>query len=150
MSVLPGELSPAPDTTRRRGPARAPRAAVAALLWAASLTLLLAVFQSFFRHPWSMLDLRVYLWGGDLVRQSADPYLRTYLHSGLHFTYAPLAAGLFAALAVIGVPIMKVLLVVASVASLVGVLWITWGKLGYDRSASRLSATLRGCGCPVA
>jgi alpha-1,2-mannosyltransferase len=148
MSVLPGELNPAPGTTGRRGPARAPRVAVAALVWAASLTLLLAVFQTFFRHPWSMLDLRVYLWGGGLVRHSADPYLRTYLHSGLHFTYAPLAAGLFAALAVVSVPIMKVLLVVASVASLVGVLWLTWGKLGYDRSASRLSATL--CAAAVA
>jgi alpha-1,2-mannosyltransferase len=121
---------------------------VAALVWAASLTLLLAVFQAFFRHPWSMLDLRVYLWGGDLVRHSDDPYLRTYLHSGLHFTYAPLAAGIFAALAVIGVPIMKVLVTAASVASLVGVLWLTWGKLGYGRSASRLSATL--CAAAVA
>jgi alpha-1,2-mannosyltransferase len=111
-------------------------------MWAASLALLLAVFQAFFRHPWSMLDLRVYLWGGDLVRHLADPYLPTYLHSGLHFTYAPMAAGFFAALAVIKVQIVKVLVTAASVASLVGVLWLTWGKLGYTASPHRLSATL--------
>jgi len=111
-------------------------------MWAASLALLLAVFQAFFRHPWSMLDLRVYLWGGDLVRHLADPYLPTYLHSGLHFTYAPMAAGFFAALAVIKVQVVKVLVTAASVASLLGVLWLTWGKLGYTAPARRISATL--------
>jgi alpha-1,2-mannosyltransferase len=116
--------------------------AVAAILCAASLALLLSVFQTFFRHPWSMLDLRIYLWGGELVRHLEDPYPPTYLNSGLHFTYTPIAAGLFAVLAVISVPIAKVLVIVASVASLVGVLWLTWGKLGYGHSAWRVSATL--------
>jgi alpha-1,2-mannosyltransferase len=115
---------------------------LAAFLWAVSLALLLAVFQIFFRHPWSMLDLRVYLWGGDLVRRTDDPYLPTYLHSGLHFTYSPMAAGFFAALTAINVPIAKVLVTAASVASLVGVLWLTWGRLGYGPSARRISATL--------
>ncbi len=62
--------------------------------------------------------------------------------AGLHFTYAPIAAGFFAVLAVVKVQIVKVLVTAASVASLVGVLWLTWGKLGYGRSARRLSATL--------
>jgi alpha-1,2-mannosyltransferase len=113
------------------------------VLCAASLALLFGVFQAFFRDPWSMLDLRVYLWGGDLARRRlADPYLATYLHTGLHFTYAPIAAGFFAVLAVIKVPIVKVVMTAASVASLVAVLWLTWGKLGYSASARRLSATL--------
>jgi alpha-1,2-mannosyltransferase len=142
MSVLPGELIPAPDTARLPGPIRAPRVALAAVLCAASLALLLGVFQAFFQHPWSMLDLRVYLWGGGLVRHSDDPYLFTYLHTGLHFTYAPIAAGMFAGLALISVPMAKVVITAASVASLVGVLWLTWGKLGYGRSARRVSATL--------
>jgi alpha-1,2-mannosyltransferase len=117
-------------------------------LCAASLALLLGFFEAFFRDPWSMLDLRVYLWGGDLARRLADPYLPTYLHTGLHFTYAPIAAGLFAVLAVIKVPVVKVLVTAASVASLAGVLWLTWGKLGYSPGARRLSATL--CAAAVA
>ena len=143
MSVLPSDLIPAPDATRRPGQLRAPAVALAAVLCAASLALLLGVFQAFFRDPWSMLDLRVYLWGGDLARRRLDdPYLPTYLHTGLHFTYAPIAAAFFAVLAVIKVPIVKVLMTAASVASLVGVLWLTLGKLGYSPSARRLSATL--------
>jgi alpha-1,2-mannosyltransferase len=142
MSVLPSELIPASDATRRHWPIRVPGVVPAAALCAASLALLLSVFQTFFRHPWSMLDLRIYMWGGEQVRHLEDPYLPTYLHSGLHFTYTPVAAGLFAALAVISVPIAKVLVIVASVASLVGALWLTWGALGYGRSAWRISATL--------
>jgi alpha-1,2-mannosyltransferase len=53
-----------------------------------------------------------------------------------------MAAGLFAVLAVINMHIVKVLVIAASVASLAGVLWLTWGRLGYGRSARRLSATL--------
>jgi len=116
--------------------------AVAAVLCGISLALLLAVYQTFSRHPWSLLDLRVYMWGGELARHSDDPYLPTYMRTGLHFTYTPMAAGLFAVLAVINVHIMKVLITAASVAVLVGALWLTWGGLGYRRSASRLSATL--------
>jgi alpha-1,2-mannosyltransferase len=148
MSVLPGELIPSRDTSSRPGPARAPRVPVAAVLCASSLALLLGVFQAFFRDPWSMLDLRVYLWGGGIAGRLDDPYLPTYLHTGLHFTYAPIAAGLFALLAVIKMPIVKVLVTAASVASLLGVLWLTWGKLGYGASARRLSATL--CAAAVA
>jgi alpha-1,2-mannosyltransferase len=95
-----------------------------------------------------MLDLRVYLWGGGLARRLDDPYLATYLHTGLHFTYSPMAAGFFAALALINVQIVTVLVMAASVASLVGVLWLTWGELGYSPSARRLSATL--CAAAVA
>jgi alpha-1,2-mannosyltransferase len=148
MSALPGELIPSRDTSSRPGPTRAPRVPVAAVLCASSLALLLGVFQAFFRDPWSMLDLRVYLWGGGIAGRLDDPYLPTYLHTGLHFTYAPIAAGLFALLAVIKMPIVKVLVTAASVASLLGVLWLTWGKLGYGASARRLSATL--CAAAVA
>jgi alpha-1,2-mannosyltransferase len=142
MTVLPGELIPSRDTSRRPWPTRVPRVTVAAVLCASSLALLLGVFQAFFRDPWSMLDLRVYLWGGGIARRLDDPYLPTYLHTGLHFTYAPMAAGLFGLLAIVKVPIVKVLVTAASVASLLGVLWLTFGKLGYSASARRGSATL--------
>jgi alpha-1,2-mannosyltransferase len=140
--ALHGEIIPASGATERRRLAWPPGVALAGLICAVSLALLLAVFQAFFRHPWSMLDLRVYLWGGDLVRHSDDPYQFTFMPGSLNFTYTPMAAGLFAVLTVIKVPIVKVLVMAASVASLIGVLWLTWGGLGYRRSPGRLSATL--------
>ncbi len=117
-------------------------ATAGAVLFAASLAAFLIVFQIFPQHPWSMLDLRIYLWGGTAVRHSQDPYLHTYLPHSLHFTYTPMAAGIFALLTAISLPLVKVLVVAASVASLVTVLWLTWGSLGRERSASRLGATL--------
>jgi alpha-1,2-mannosyltransferase len=128
----------APGRARR---VRAPGVLLATAMFAISVALLLAVFQSF-SHPWSMLDLRVYLWGGGLVRNSHDPYLFTYLFGNLHFTYTPMAAGLFALLTAVNVTVVKVLVMAASVASLVGVIWLTWGALGYRRSSARLGATL--------
>ena len=129
----------APGRTRL---ARAPSARFGAVVFAISLTLLVAAFQFLSQHPWSVLDLRIYLWGGSLIRHGDDPYLYTYLYGNLHFTYTPMAAGLFALLSVLNVQVVKVLFLAGSVASLVGVLWLTWGALGYRRSAARLGATL--------
>jgi alpha-1,2-mannosyltransferase len=126
---------------------RAPRLALAATLFLISLAALLAVFQVFARHPWSMLDLRIYLWGGGLVRHGDDPYQYHYVH-GLQFTYTPFAAWLFSAIAYAKAQIVKVALTAASIAALVAVLWLTWGALGYPRSQGRLSATL--CSAAVA
>jgi alpha-1,2-mannosyltransferase len=129
------------STARPRSPARAPGLTLAAILFVVSLASLLTVLQVFSQHPWSMLDLRIYLWGGDLVRHAQDPYQHRYFH-GLHFTYTPFAAWMFAALAGASVSIVKVLVTAASVVSLVAALWLTWGGLGYPRSQRRLSATL--------
>ncbi len=65
------------DAPERPGAVRAPSVVLATALFAISLALLVVAFQSF-SHPWSMLDLRVYMWGGGLVRHSHDPYLFTY------------------------------------------------------------------------
>ncbi len=135
-------LAPPAGGDDQSTPARARSATVGAVLFAASLALYVAVFQVFPRHPWSMLDLRIYLWGGMAVRHSQDPYLHTYLPHSLHFTYTPMAAGTFALLTVMSLPLVKVLCVAASIAALVGVLWLTWGALGHERSAARLGATL--------
>ncbi|MGO8958764.1 MAG: glycosyltransferase 87 family protein [Streptosporangiaceae bacterium] len=137
-----GEIAAPPGALARPGPAWVPRTTFAAVLFAVSLAVLLGGFQAFSRHPWSMLDLRIYVWGGTLVRHSDDPYLYTYMPGSLHFTYTPMAAGLFALVSVLTVPVVKALDVAASVASLVGVLWLTWGALGYRRSPWRLGATL--------
>lgn len=112
------------------------------VLFAVSVATLLAVIHGFPSRWWSMFDLRIYLWGGALVRHSQDPYLRPYKDYGLYFTYPPLAAGFFALIAGIKLQTVKWLITVASVASLVAVLWLTWGALGYRRSPGRLGAAL--------
>src|SRR5580704_18473438 len=93
------------DSHAERGPAWATPAAAA--IFAASTALMVGLFQAFSQQPWSMLDLRIYLWGGTLLQHSQDPYAHTYLTSGLRFTYTPLAAGVFALMAVIGPHILK-------------------------------------------
>jgi alpha-1,2-mannosyltransferase len=135
-------LAPPAGGDDRSAPAWARNATVGAVLFAASLAVYVAVFQIFPRHPWSMLDLRIYLWGGMAVRHSQDPYLHTYLPHSLHFTYTPMAGGTFALLTVLSLPLVKVLCVAVSIAALVGVLWLTLGALGHERSAARLGATL--------
>ena len=110
-----------PGSAAHRAASRLPDPVRAAVLFVASLALLLAIVQAFSRQPWSMLDLRVYLWGGALVRHSQDPYLRSYLRLGLHFTYTPMAAALFALATLISLPVVKVLTAAAGVASLVAV-----------------------------
>jgi glycosyl transferase family 87 len=117
-------------------------AAAAVVLFVVSVAALLAYSQAFPRHLWYMLDLRVYLWGGNLVRHAHDPYLYKYPGVGLRFTYPPIAAGFFALMAGIKLWIMKWLITAASIASLVAVLWLTWGAMGYRRSFGRLGATL--------
>jgi alpha-1,2-mannosyltransferase len=135
-------LAPPAGDDDRSAPARARNATIGAALFGMSLALYIVIFQVFPRHPWSMLDLRIYLWGGTTARHSQDPYVHTYLPHSLHFTYTPMAAGVFALLSVVDLPVMKVLMVAGSIASLVGVLWLTWGALGRERSADRLGATL--------
>ena len=89
-----------------------------------------------------MLDLHIYLWGGEEARRAGTPYRGTYQTFNLYFTYPPMAAGIFAVLSHLGVPVVQWLMTIASVASLAGAIWLAWGKLGYQRSAGRLGATL--------
>jgi alpha-1,2-mannosyltransferase len=138
----PPRLAPSAGGDDRSAPAGTRNAIVGAVVFATSLALFLAVFQVFPRHPWSMLDLRIYLWGGTFVRHSQDPYVPIYMPHYLHFTYTPMAAGTFALLGVLNLQVVKTLEVAAGIASLVGVLWLTWGALGRERSGARLGATL--------
>jgi alpha-1,2-mannosyltransferase len=115
--------------------------ALATGLFVTSLTLIVVIFQTFSSRPWSMLDLRVYLWGGALVRQSHDPYLYTYAGS-LHFTYTPEAAAFFALVSFLSVPVVIGLVTVANIVSLLAVLWITAGTLPRWQTHGRLAATL--------
>jgi len=135
-------LAPRAGGEDRSAPARNRTAIAGAVLFAASLALFVAVFQVFPKHPWSMLDLHVYLWGGKLVWRSQDPYMHAYMPQRLRFTYTPMAAAVFALGAAVDLPVVKLLAVAVGIVSLVGVLWLTWGALGRKRSAARLGATL--------
>jgi alpha-1,2-mannosyltransferase len=136
------QLAQAADGDGPPARARTPLLAVGAAAFAISLAAFLFVFTAFSQHPWSMLDLHVYLWGGAAVRHSHDPYVGTYLAHSLHFTYTPMAAGIFAVIDMISLPVVQVLAVAGSVAALVAVLWLTWGLLGHERSRERLGAAL--------
>src|SRR5215469_5341210 len=100
-------LAPPAGGDDRSAPARARTATIGAVLFGVSLAVYLAVFQIFPKHPWSMLDLRIYLWGGTTVRQLQDPYVHTFLPHSLHFTYTPMAAGVFALLSAVDLPVVK-------------------------------------------
>ena len=125
----------------KQGRVRVRHAAPAAVLFVLSLALLVVLFQTLSSHPWSMLDLRVYMWGGTLVRHAQDPYLYSY-DKVLQFTYTPEAAGFFALISFINVQVVKGLITAASIASLLGVLWMTSGSVERWRTRSRLGATL--------
>jgi alpha-1,2-mannosyltransferase len=112
------------------------------LLFAVSLAVLIAVDWAVSGGLWSMLDLQVYDWGGLVARHSGNLYGLSYRHLGLRFTYPPLAAAVFAALSYAPLPVLKWLATAGSVAALTAVTWLTWGALGYPRSAKRLGATL--------
>jgi alpha-1,2-mannosyltransferase len=95
---------------------------------------------------WSMLDLRVYRWGGLIVRHSGDLYGSQFPYHHLRFTYPPIAALMFAALAAFSMPVLGLIFTIASITSLTAVFWLTLGMLGYRRSAVRAAVTLFAAG----
>jgi alpha-1,2-mannosyltransferase len=125
----------------QRRPSWAPDPALAAALLAISLPAVLAVAETFTRTSTSMLDLRVYLWGGAYVDHAQNPYQHIFRHF-LYFTYTPFAAAVFAILVPLNLMITRWLITAASVASLVAVVWLTWGSLGQARSQGRVGWTL--------
>jgi alpha-1,2-mannosyltransferase len=107
-----------------------------------SLTIMAAVYGANPAHLWSMIDLQIYRWGGQLVVHSGNLYGSRFPHTNLYFTYTPMAAAIFAALSELGQNALKLVVTSVSIAALVTTLWLTWGKLGYRASAGRLGATL--------
>jgi alpha-1,2-mannosyltransferase len=139
---VPGTAGPVVPPGRGRGHPGRGLLLTGAVALAVSLAILAAVFSAARSSLWSMLDLHVYLWGGQRTGQTGNPYRGTYEHFNLYFTYPPLAALLFAGLSRLALPVVQWLITVASVLSLGTVLWLTWGQLGYRRVAPRLGATL--------
>jgi alpha-1,2-mannosyltransferase len=119
--------------------------AVGVVVFAVSVAAL-AVLEVVSAGQRSMLDLQIYRWAGLIARHSGDLYGSRFPHYHLGFTYPPMAALVFAALSVVPMSALKWLVTVGSIASLVGTLWLTWGALGYRRSAARIGATLAAAG----
>lgn len=90
---------------------------------------------------WSMLDLRIYDWGGLIARQSGNLYGP---HPGqpTGFTYPPMAAVVFSVLTYLPLTALKAAAQAGTLVSLTVVAWLTWGSLGYPRSRARLGAAM--------
>ena len=112
------------------------------VLFLVSLAAMIAVDDAVAGGQWSMLDLQVYAWGGHLARHSGNLYRLSYLHTGLRFTYPPMAAAVFAALSFAPLPVLKWVMTAGSIVALTAVSWLTWGALGYPPSRRRLGGTL--------
>ncbi|MEV5752215.1 glycosyltransferase 87 family protein [Actinoallomurus sp. NPDC052308] len=94
-------------------------------------------------HPhdlWLMSDLRVYRWGGLLARHSDRLYDARI--DGFAFTYAPIAAVIFAGLSVLPMAALRWLMTLAGLVSLVASVWFAWRTLGHRRGPVALGAVL--------
>ena len=108
---------------------------------ATAVALILA--NLFSRHGlWSMLDLRVYYWGGQIARRGGDLYDARFEPGGLMFTYPPFAALCFAAVSFLPLAAVRIASVVADLVGVGLASWLALGSLGYPRSARRWAATL--------
>jgi Glycosyltransferase family 87 len=118
--------------------------AAGVVAFAVSIAGLITLFVARPAELWSMVDVQVYMWGGHMARLVGTPYQGAYQFYNLHlpFTYPPMAAAVFGLVSYLPLAAVKWLITSASVAALAGVTWLSWGKLGYGRSRSRLGATL--------
>jgi alpha-1,2-mannosyltransferase len=98
---------------------------------------------------WSMLDLRIYDWGGQIARHSGDLYGPVYPGQQTGFTYPPMAAAVFSLLSYLPLTALKAAATAGTVAGLTAVIWLTWGALGYPRSRARLGGTLAIAGVAI-
>ena len=118
-------------------------AAAAFTVSVAATFVTLALATSGKRSP--MIDLQIYRWAGLLAVHSGDLYGGYFPHHHLPFTYPPMAALVFAVMAAIPMSVLRWLVTVTSISCLIATLWLTWGMLGYRRSA-RAGATLAAAG----
>lgn len=129
--------------TARRRQLTAPRIlAAGCVLFALSAGALIALDIVVAGGLWSMLDLQIYDWGGQVARHSGNLYGLTYPGTVLQFTYPPMAAAVFSVLSYVPLTALKWAASAGSVAALTTVTWLTWGALGYPRSRARLGAAL--------
>lgn len=116
-----------------------PLATVAFTVSVTATFVTLALATSGKRSP--MIDLQIYRWAGLIAAHSGDLYGGYFPHRHLPFTYPPMAALVFTVMTAIPMTVLRWLVTVTSVFCLIATLWLTWGMLGYRRSA-RAGATL--------
>ena len=118
--------------------------AAGVVAFAVSIAGLITLFVAWPAELWTMVDVQVYVWGGHMARLQGTPYQGAFQIYNLHlyFTYPPMAAAVFWVVSDLPLAVVKWLITSASVASLAGVTWLSWGKLGYRRTRGRLGATL--------
>src|SRR2546423_8346138 len=81
------------------------------------------------RHLWSMIDLQVYRWGGEMARQHRNVYDLKF-GGFLSFTYTPLAVLAFELMSHLSLGVLRFVITGASLAALVGALWVAFGMAG--------------------
>ncbi len=141
------------STTAAVGPASQPTSLRAArwaavggvVTFAASLAVLDARYVRDGRLGSGMIDLQVYQAGGLLALHSGNIYGTRFAHS-LLFTYPPMAALAFSAIATLPMASLRWLLTGASIGSLAVTMWLTAGMLGRRRPAGRLALALAAAG----
>src|SRR5262249_34538695 len=88
------------------------------------------------RHLWSMIDLQVYRWGGEMARHHRDVYDLKF-EGFLSFTYTPLAILAFDLISHLSLAVLRFVMTGASLAALVGALWVAFGLAALDGAAQR-------------
>jgi alpha-1,2-mannosyltransferase len=106
-----------------------------------SIAVLALVLYADRSRLWSMIDLRVYDWGGRLAFTDANVYHRKF-HGFLFFTYTPMALTLCMAASLVKVGVAKWLITIATIVSVGLSAWLALGIGGYRRSSGRLGLAL--------
>jgi alpha-1,2-mannosyltransferase len=88
------------------------------------------------RHLWSMIDLEVYRWGGEMARQHRNVYDLKY-GGFLSFTYTPLAVLAFELMSHLSLAVLRFVMTGASLAALVVALWVAFGLAGVSGAEQR-------------
>lgn len=96
------------------------------------------------RH-WRMIDLQVYRWGGEMARQHRNVYDLKF-EGFLSFTYTPMALLVFETMSHLSVGALRFVVTAASIAALIGALWVAWGLAGFTSRPVRGGLTLAVAG----
>jgi alpha-1,2-mannosyltransferase len=88
------------------------------------------------QHLWSMIDLQVYRWGGEMARQHRNVYDLQY-GGFLSFTYTPLAVLAFELMSHLSLAVLRFVMTGASLTALIVALWVAFGLAGVSGAAQR-------------
>ena len=97
------------------------------------------------RHLWNMIDLQVYRWGGEMARQHRNVYDLKF-EGFLSFTYTPLAVLAFELMSHLSLGVLRFVMTGASIAALLGALWVAFGLAGMSERRMRVGLTLGTAG----